>query len=40
MHFSWLVARYSWLVYPLPSTHGAGFHFDPSGSRLKCMLVV
>src|SRR5437870_2939449 len=22
------------------SRQGAGFHFDPSGSRLKCMLVV
>ena len=26
--------------YPQSIRHGAGFHFDPSGSRLKCMLVV
>src|SRR3954471_14606210 len=25
---------------PYDCRHGAGFHFDPSGSRLKCMLVV
>ena len=27
-------------MLPSDRRHGAGFHFDPSGSRLKCMLVV
>ena len=27
-------------LFSLSRRHGAGFHFDPSGSRLKCMLVV